>query len=75
MRITVTLLYFVVLLSVFRFRCSEVKKQTAGEEKTADIYQCTRNYETNATSALPKLDHNKLKMLLLYGCFFKAENI
>jgi hypothetical protein len=45
-------------------------RQTAGEEKTADIYQCTRNYETNVTPALPKLDHNKLKMLLLYGLFF-----
>ncbi len=56
-------------LSVSLFRCNEVKKQTAGEEKTADIYQCTRNCESNVTPALPKLDHNKLKMLLLYGRF------
>jgi hypothetical protein len=55
------------------FRCSEVKKQTAGEEKTADIYQCTRNSETNVTPALPKLDHNKLKMLLLYGLFLSRK--
>jgi hypothetical protein len=55
------------------FRCNEVKRQTAGEEKTADIYQCTRNSETNVTPALPKLDHNKLKMLLLYGRFLRIK--
>jgi hypothetical protein len=65
-------LFVLFLICVF-FRCSEVKRQTAGEEKTADIYQCTRNCETNVTPALPKLDHNKLKMLLLYGLFFKQK--